>query len=273
MLQTTRLTAGHPRPDLPTLAAVGILAYVVSALLHEGAGHGLACWLLGGTPRRLTSIALYSDPLTPLWRERVVLAAGSTANLATALGAFLALRRRRSPWGRCFCWLLLTLGLLEPGGYLPMCWFFGDWHGLTAGLRPLAAWRAGLTLGGIALYLLGIRLAVREVQPFLPAVGPERDAIARRMAHAPYIAGSSVGCLTALLDPGGPGMALIAIGAYFGATSALTYLDRLAVRATPAPAGEPHPVVSFHPGWLGAGVAAAALFILVLGRGIPLATR
>jgi hypothetical protein len=35
-------------PDLPTIASVAIVAYAVSAVTHEGIGHGLVATLMGG---------------------------------------------------------------------------------------------------------------------------------------------------------------------------------------------------------------------------------
>ncbi|HXH28971.1 MAG TPA: hypothetical protein VNL37_07995, partial [Candidatus Polarisedimenticolia bacterium] len=53
---------GAPRrPDLPTLAAVAVVAYALSNVIHEGLGHGGACRLVGGTPRLLTSMTFDGD--------------------------------------------------------------------------------------------------------------------------------------------------------------------------------------------------------------------
>ena len=45
-------------PDLATVAAVAVVVDVSASLIHEGLGHGGACLLMGGTPRRLTDRSL-----------------------------------------------------------------------------------------------------------------------------------------------------------------------------------------------------------------------
>ena len=45
-----------PGPDPFTIASIGILAYMLGNVLHEGAGHGGACILVGARPLVLSSV-------------------------------------------------------------------------------------------------------------------------------------------------------------------------------------------------------------------------
>src|SRR5215472_17289425 len=47
---------GLSLPDLPTVAAIALVAYAASNVLHEGVGHGGACLALGGKPLVLSSV-------------------------------------------------------------------------------------------------------------------------------------------------------------------------------------------------------------------------
>lgn len=41
--------------DLLTIAAVAVVVYAVSSVIHEGLGHGGACIAVGGTPQPVSS--------------------------------------------------------------------------------------------------------------------------------------------------------------------------------------------------------------------------
>ena len=260
-------------PDLPTLAGIGIVAYVLPVVLHETLGHGLAAWLFGAHPDRLTSIAIYwpSDHL-PAWQERIVQAAGSTVNLLIALLA-LALLRSRIRLGaptRYFCWLLAVLGFLAPGGYLCMCWFFGDWHAFSQGLTPDWFWKGLLTVIGVLLYTVGISVGLAQLRPFLPAEARARGAFAHRLCLTPYLAGGMIGCLATGLGFAGVSMLPLAMGAYFGGFSALAWMHCLVSPARSEGAVLPKLSLSRNVGWIVAGIVVAALFIGVLGPGVHL---
>jgi hypothetical protein len=43
-------------PDTSIVVAIAIIAYAVSSVLHEGAGHGGACVLTGGKPLVMSTV-------------------------------------------------------------------------------------------------------------------------------------------------------------------------------------------------------------------------
>ena len=258
--------------DLPTIAAISIVAYLAAAFAHEAVGHGLACLLVGVTPSRLTSVSLAWEGSNLLaGQERVVSAAGSLVNLLVAFGC-LALLRRSQKLGestRYFLWLLMTLNFTQPGGYLPMCWFFGDWRSFADSFQPAFPWKIGLTLVGVAIYIgWAIRLGARELDPFLGTDRAARDARAHRLALIPYLSGCAVGVGAALFDPGGPNMTIMAVAAYCGGTSLLCYLH-LFVGKSRSLDGKPPSSLRPSPAWLLAGFLALLVWIALLGPGVP----
>lgn len=71
--------------DLPTILAIGLLAYAVANLAHEGLGHGGVCVAVGGRPQEFNAIYFECDKsaLGP-GAIRWIAAGGSLVNLALA---------------------------------------------------------------------------------------------------------------------------------------------------------------------------------------------
>ena len=95
--------------DLVTVAAIAIVAYAISNVLHEDVGHGLVSILVGGKAQFLSSMNYVGDhQALPGWAVRLVSAGGTLVNLAAGLLAMIFLKRicLRSHW-LYFLWLLL----------------------------------------------------------------------------------------------------------------------------------------------------------------------
>src|SRR5262249_47750861 len=120
----TRVSQGRVTPDIPeamvittadfwTVVGIATIAYVFANILHEGIGHGGACLLTGGNPLALSTVHFecYKE-------ERLVAAGGTLANLAAGLVCWLGSRFvHRGSHLRYFLWLLMTINLLQAGGY------------------------------------------------------------------------------------------------------------------------------------------------------------
>jgi hypothetical protein len=63
-------------PDALTVGSVGILAYMLGNVLHEGVGHGGACLLVGAQPLVLSSVHFECSV-----DSRLVMAGGTVMNL------------------------------------------------------------------------------------------------------------------------------------------------------------------------------------------------
>ena len=70
-----------PADDLPTLAALGVLAFALADVSHEALGHGLATIAVGGRVDLLTTCFLNSSGNYSKW----IPAAGGLTNLAVGL--------------------------------------------------------------------------------------------------------------------------------------------------------------------------------------------
>jgi hypothetical protein len=104
--------------DLPTVAAIGIVAYVLVVVAHETLGHGGACVALGSRPEAFSAFFMRCDErLLSTAQERWLTAGGSIANLLCgALALWALLRSTRDTW-RLMWWLLALLSLGSVGGY------------------------------------------------------------------------------------------------------------------------------------------------------------
>src|ERR1700742_4925029 len=78
------------KDDLWTVAAFGVLAYMISNVLHEGLGHGGVAWLSGA--HRITVTSTYMDAGVD---TRWILAAGTLVNLAFGALGLVVLRSMR----------------------------------------------------------------------------------------------------------------------------------------------------------------------------------
>lgn len=261
-------TAPARAGDPWTIVAITAVVYAMGSLLHEGLGHGGACLVSGGHPLQLTTVYFDCSRDT-----RLVDAGGTLVNFAAGFFAWAALRR----WPgaslplRFFLWLTMTVNLMEAGGYFLYSGIgnIGDWAAFIHGLSPAWAWRAGLTVTGVVLYLLIVWLAARELRPLLPA--EDWIPAARRLSLIPYFAGGLLACIAGAFNP--QGMILVAISAAaatFGGHSGLLWMPFLQARHPGWFSGErgnAQPLGRSR-GWLAAGAIVAFLFVFVLGRGV-----
>jgi hypothetical protein len=151
--------------DLLTVAALGVVAYALANLLHEGLGHGGACLVVGGQPRILSSLHFHGDTtgLAP-WALRLIGAGGTLVNLAVGAVVLTCLPalRSASPQVRYLEWLVAVVNLFQGTGYLLFSGVagIGDWTSVIDGFSPRWLWRAGLAVLGGVSYFLVMRLAM-----------------------------------------------------------------------------------------------------------------
>ncbi len=258
-----------------TVGALAVVAYCIGNVVHEGLGHGGACVLVGGRPQELNAIFFECsiEGLPPAAR-RWLAAGGSIANLLVCVPAWSALQRlpRDAGRGRAFAWLLLSVNLLTPFGYLLFSGLgsIGDWAVVIRGLEPTLAWRGALAVAGAVLYfLVAPRLLMPPLEPFLGAGTERRQARARTLALLPYLVGGLTFVLAGLLNPHGLYLVLIsAAAASFGGTSLLAWYPALWARR-PAASAESVPLgVPRSRAWLVAAAVTFILFVGILGPGV-----
>ena len=204
------------KDDLWTLAAFGVLAYMILNVLHEGLGHGGVAWLSGA--RQITVTSTYMEAgIDTRW----ILAAGTLVNLAFGVLGVAVLRgMRRGQMSlrmpgrmplRLFLWALTAFNLLLGTGYFLFSGIggIGDWAEWMKGLSPMWAWRVGFALLGTVSYFASAWLLARE----LVAIVGLGEARMRRMTWTIYFAGGLIACVAGVWNPMGWKLVLISAAA------------------------------------------------------------
>ena len=126
--------------DALTVGAIGIFAYMLGDVLHEGLGHGGACLLVRAQPLVISSVHFECSLDT-----RLVFAGGTLINLLAG-AVFFALERLTGsgyPRLKYFFWIAMTVNLYTGTGYFLFSGIggIGDWAGFIEGLGPQWVWR------------------------------------------------------------------------------------------------------------------------------------
>jgi hypothetical protein len=271
-------TSGAARNELLTIVAIAVVAYACSTVVHEALGHGGACVIVGCKPQLVTSMQFQGDESRiSLNAQRFVAAGGSIANAAAAALALVLMRviaRRheiRSMW--FFCWLLATINLLQPAGYLLYSGVagIGDWADVARSFSPVWLWRVLLAVVGAVAYFSIARWSMRLLGHHLEIDVDERVDDATRYALTSYVTGGMLSVLAGLRDPGGTMLIVVSgAAASFGGTSALAWGPQLLRNPSFATRRDEELVIVPRWRWmLLAGVMAIG-FIFGLGGGLRL---
>ena len=263
--------------DPVTVAAIGILAYMLGNVLHEGAGHGGACLLVGGKPLAISSVYFECGA-----DSRLVMAAGTLMNLLAG-AVFFALGRltgRSYPRLKYFFWIAMSVNLFTGTGYFLFLrhqrhWRLGSIH---SGARPPVALAHWPDPPGHAClsYLLAARISLLELRPLIGSDMEQRYQHAVRLSVVPYFAGGILMCIAGALNPQG----IIAHSDLrlrhltFGGTSGLMWTASWLKRGTLIPCGPPADPMPIQRSWplIVAACAVALSFIAVFGPSIRFAS-
>lgn len=247
-----------------TLAAVAVAAFALADVAHETLGHGGMCAALGG--KVLYVSTTFEDCSIRSW---VIDGAGPCGGILAALlcWLWLATAPPRSGAARAFLLLGFAFAAFWNFGYLIKSGLTdqGDWAFVIAGLKPALLWHAAITVAGIALYWISLRMLAAMMRRHL---GSEEAASLPPFAFSliAYGAAASIACAGALFDPRGPATILSdalpsSLGA-IGLPLAGALLARTAPKLRLALPG------SF--GWIAAGTIAGIAFVALLGPGLRL---
>ena len=261
-----------PKTDLLTIAAIGLFVSVLADVMHEGLGHGGACLLMGGHPTRMTSMNFEGDIQgLPSWSFRVVAAGGTIVNLvAGAIGLAMLRRPPASARAHYFWWLFAAMNLFVGTGYFLFSGAsgIGDWANVVRGWPGQWGWRIGLMILGGVSYFLCMWLMVAKLAPLAGGELATRARRARKLTLIPYLLGAALSLAAGLTDPADRGLLLIsAVAAPAGGMCGLVWLPFMMAADWVPISSEPRPITRSW-GWVAAGVAAAALFVAVIGPGI-----
>jgi hypothetical protein len=263
---------GASIPDFPTVAAIAMVAYTASNLVHEAVGHGGACLVLNGKPLVLSSVHFEcSEQGMSDLALRGVAAAGTIVNFivgALALVVFLRAKSQHRPHAAYFLWLFTTLNLLSGAGYFLFSGVggIGDWADVAHGVMPPLVWRPLMSVCGGTLYFL---LARKSAQWLRSLTGSDDVSMRRgKLLTVPaYLAGGLLYCLAGLFNPVGPVLiAVSAAASSFGGASGLLWLTQFLRRGENSAA--PPAAIGRSYGWIVAGCLISLIFVAILGPGI-----
>ncbi len=243
--------------DLPTVAALAILAACVVTVAHEALGHGSACLASGGRIMLLSS-ALFRCSV----HSTLVDPAGPAMDLVVGTVALIAQRFVSGPAARLFCLLVMTLSYGWESGYAfhAMLMQDGDLYFAARDLfgEPSLWWRVAGGAAGIAFYLANIRLTAFGLARLWPQL-----AQARRVARVAGLAAIAAAGLAALAYAGSGWRDLH--DAILEVASGAVPLLIIPRRAGTTGEGM---VLKRSPTTIGLAAGAFALFTAVLGHGI-----
>ena len=243
-----------------TIISMAVVALGTAVLLHEGLGHGVTAWLRGDIPTELTS-----NHLSSVRPDKWVSAGGTLVNLAVGALALLAARAAGTRANlRYFCWILAAKNLFPGAGYFMFSGLtgFGDWQEVIRGWPHEGIWRIGMTIFGVAFYMLVARLLAVEIRPFIA-----RRSMYNVVGRLPYVAACLFSCAAGAFDPLGMKLFLVSTApAAFGGSSGMLWLDSLMPRKQP----DQPLIVHRSPTWWVFAAIFAVAYILILGRGIKL---
>ena len=244
-----------------TLLAAACAAYVAADVAHEGLGHGGACLALGGKLILLTTT--FEDCTI---RARLIDGAGPVAGIVVALLAWAKLRLAppRSGASRVFLALVFAFAAFWNVGYMVKSGLTdqGDWAFVIAGLEPGMAWHAGLTILGIVLYVLAMRMSGAVMRTALASEASSMRPFG--FALTAILAAGLLSAAAATFDPRGPATILTdALPSSLGSFG-LVWVGWLMNKRDPGL----RVAIPSSPGWIAAGIASAVFFVAVLGPGL-----
>ncbi len=187
-------TQAQPRDDLPTVAALAVIAMCGVTIDHEALGHGSACLAAGGHIQLLTSSLFRCDARSP-WIDP----AGPAGNLLMGALALGLSRLAPQRWTHLRLALLLVTAFswFWEAGYViqAMIERHGDLYSTGENFlgEPSGGWRVGAIAAGLALYVATIRLTWAGLLSLQP-----EPAKARRLARTAWLAATAGAVLAAL---------------------------------------------------------------------------
>ena len=249
--------------NLPTLIAVGLLAYASADIAHHALGHGGACLALGGSIISLSSIFVQCTV-----RGVINDLGGPAANLLVGLGAALALRasKRWSATTRLFVILVAAFNLL---------WFAlqlvfsaatrtDDWAWTIESFHLSDPIRYGMIVVGVLAYFRTTRFIATQMGPFA-----RPRARASRIVLIAWLTAGATALATASLDHGTVrGILFHALSQSLVLSVGLLLVPRRAAALSPSP--DPASPVTSSIRWIVAAGLVLGGSILLLGPGVAI---
>lgn len=267
----------YPEINLWTVAAIAIVAYSLSNMIHEGVGHGVTAVLLGAKPALLNAVFFQYDEKTVLpAATRWIAAGGTLANLSAAVSALGSLNfiKSLSDSVRYFLWFFAAINLLSGFAYFMFSGLIGvgDWVRVITGIEPQWLMRVLLVLFGALLYfMLTPKILAPYMSAFLGENSADKEKRCQKLTLFPYLIGGVTFVLAGLPNPYGLKLVLIsAVAASFGGTSLLAWypFDKVSNQQLQKRSQDCPLILGWSSRWIVLATITLAIFIGILGKGI-----
>ena len=217
MTTSTPVAGNHThayRHSVPTLAAIGFLAYYVVMMCHEVLGHGVAFYMLGAHHFVLTSTSVDSSDTLASFAPgtlgcRFIYAAGSLSTILLGILLYplliLVLRKRANITLRIFLWLVVAVGI-----------FHGFCYIIYSGLAGVGDWKEVIafwphqTLLRVLEVVFGTLICTGVVRIFAALFSTFPESLTR-IALVPYASATFIFSLAGLRIPHGTYLMLISV--------------------------------------------------------------
>ena len=253
------------KDNIPTIAAIGLVAYVCTDIAHHALGHGAACLIEGGRINSLSSIYVNCS----LTGTSIDLA-GPAANLAlgfiAALGAHIAERRFTATW--LFCILLAAFNLLWFGMQLVFSAVTrtDDWASAIQDLHVVEPTRYGMIAVGALVYVLSLRFIASVLASFAHPLSR-----ARLIVGTAWLTAGAIACATAafdhypaaaILQRAAPQSLLLSIG--------ILFVPGRSARLSTSGGAQAQATIGLSIPWIIVAVIFGAVSVVYLGPGIAI---
>jgi hypothetical protein len=214
-----------PVVDWLTVVAIATIAISLNVAFHEGV-HALTCLAVGG--RLLEYSALYeSCGNTAVWQAKVEAGSAPTFNLIAGTLLWIVLRkaRRLPPETWLFLWLFTLMNWLYGAGYFVFSGVanVGDWAVVIDGWQASGLLRVAMTITGLLLTILTVRLTFRELARMIGGEANEQIQRATKICTLCYVSSGGVIALAGLFCPYG----LLSLPVWAGLVAVLGTLSPL----------------------------------------------
>ncbi len=253
--------SAQPTDNIPTIAAVGLLAYASADIGHHALGHGAACLAGGGRIVSLSSIFVDCTVI-----GTAIDLSGPLANLLLGLCALVAVRalKRASAAAQLFCILVAAFNLLWFAMQLVFSTATGtdDWAWALHEFHVTGVLRAALIIIGVLAYLATVRITAAELLTYA-----RPRARVSMIIWIVWLTAGALACATAALDQ----HTLVALLRHAAPQSLLNSIGLLFVpglAAKRASSSGARPALDLAISWIVAALIVGAASILFLGPGI-----
>ncbi len=195
------------KPVIDWLTVIAIVAIAISfnVAFHEGV-HALTCLAVGDRLQEYSALYVECGSATVL-QEKIVSGSAPVFNLVAGTLLWISLRnlRRQTPETWLFLWLFMLMNWLYGAGYFVFSGVanIGDWAAVIKGWEASWLWRILMTIVGLLLYFLFVRLAFQELGRMIGGEAGEQILHAEKICTLCYTASFVVVLMAGFFYPYG----------------------------------------------------------------------